>query len=290
MFGAIRPSSQRAMGMAVKAVVAMVVFGVHSVQAGETIVKPDQAYSCTALTSQRDSLNCVDRLVAGDGTYIAKWARCSPESRGRDGTVRRSRIEYVSFGRWKADSAQGFTLATTEEARYRTNPPEWTTSNSYVLTEAVAATGADGTFESKAGNKDYMRCQKADNLTAEMLRDLKDSYPKAVEAKNVLTQRSTARQQEAASREAEESKRYPGMSPRQIAEQDIMKLQRRIVAYESRGGLPPQCQGVYNSMTRYYRSALESMAWAEKTGTDSMFKTASTTARLGVDLPTQGCP
>lgn len=56
MSGAIHPSSQRVMGLAVRAVVALLGFGIHSVQAGETNVKPDQAYSCTALTSQRDSL------------------------------------------------------------------------------------------------------------------------------------------------------------------------------------------------------------------------------------------
>jgi hypothetical protein len=288
----------------------------QSALAAEAVVQSDQAYACTSLIPQPDSLNYVERLFAHDGTYIFAWSR-SESIKNAIEQQRNEHGEWLSFGRWKVipTANGGSTLEVSEDIRYHYLDRSWHlpsesarpafivesvsigASASRLATdmqpkrrgEAVPTSTNGSGFTSTVKGQDYFTCFLRPPLTSDKQELLRNVMPKAIEAKNALEQKVANRRQQALARDTEQRQRYPGMSARQIAEQEMMRLQQRIAVYESRS-VPPQCQWIYNSMTGYYRSALESMAWAEKTRTDSMFKTASTTARLGVDLSTQGCP
>ncbi len=281
------------------------------------VVQPEQAYACTSLARQPDSLNYVERLFAKDGTYVFAWsvnesARAAYASgNGRHG-------EELSFGRWKEvpSAGGGATLEVSEDIRYKYHDRSWhlprESARPAFVVEAVstgavasklaadmglkrrgeaAPTGADGSgFTSTVKGQDYFTCVLRPSLTSGKQELLRDALPKAIEAKNGLEQKVANRRLEAVARDTAQRERYPGMSARQIAEQTIMKLQQLIAAFESRGRLSPQCQSAYNSMTQFYRSAMPSMATAERTGSDAMFRSVSTTAQIGLDVPAPGCP
>ena len=230
MFGAIRPSSQRVMGVAVRTVVAMVGFGVHSAQAGETIVKPDQAYACTSLTRQPDSLNYVERLFANDGTYIFAWSR-SESIKNAVETQRNEHGEWLSFGRWKVipTANGGSTLEVSEDIRYHYSDRSWhlpsesarpafvvetvsigATANRLETDmrpkrrgEAVPASTDGSGFTSTVKGQDYFTCIKRPGLTADKQELWRNVTPKAVEAKNTLEQRKGSR--EAANRQQDQN-------------------------------------------------------------------------------------
>lgn len=222
MFGAIRPSSQRVMGVVVRTVVAMVGFGVHSVQAGETIVKPDQAYACTSLTRQPDSLNYVERLFANDGTYIFAWSR-SESIKNAVEQRRNEHGEWLSFGRWKVipTANGGSTLEVSEDIRYHYSDRSWHLPSEsarpafVVETVSIGATASrlatdmqpkrrgeavpastDGSgFTSTVKGQDYFTCIKRPGLTADKQELWRNVTPKAVEAKNTLEQRKSNREE-----------------------------------------------------------------------------------------------
>jgi hypothetical protein len=251
MFGVIRPSSQRVMGVVVRAVVAMVGIGVHGVQAGEAIVKPDQAYACTSLIRQPDSLNYVERFFAIDGTYVFAWSR-NENIKNAVEQQRNEHGEWLSFGRWKVIPTVngGSTLEVSEDIRYHYSDRSWHLPSEsarpafVVETVSIGAsasrlatdmqpkrrgeavpTSTDGSgFTSTVKGQDYFTCIKRPGLTADKQELWRNVTPKAVEAKNTLEQRKGNR---------EEVSRHQGQNAGQVRQQAIQDRAEAVQAVTS---------------------------------------------------------
>ncbi|WP_371325270.1 hypothetical protein VX159_07070 [Dechloromonas sp. ZY10] len=253
------------------------------------VVQPDQAYACTSLTRQPDSLNYVERLFAKDGTYLFAWSRTEgvknaiTQRRGEHG-------EWVSFGRWKVipKADGGSTLEVSEDVRYRYSDRSWhlpqdsTQPDRAFVTETVSLNAGGNGFDSKVGGRDYFTCAKRPDLTADKLELWRNVMPQAIEAKNSLGQRVSNQRQVAAARDTAQRDRYPGMNPQHVAEQELMQLQRRIVENEAQG-LPPKCQAHYSSLKHFYTSSQQYISVGN-------YRDAANIARVGIDRQAQGCP
>lgn len=280
------------------------------------IVQPEQAYACTALARQPDSYNYVERLFAKDGTYVFAWsvnesARAAyAQDNGRHGAE-------LSFGRWKEvpSAGGGSTLEVSEDIRYKYHDRSWhlprESARPAFVVEAVstgavasklatdmglkrrgeaAPASADGSgFTSTVKGQDYFTCALRPWLTSGKQELLRDAMPKAIEAKNTLEQRVADQRREVAAREAAQRERYPGMSKRQIAEQELMRLQKRIVENEAQG-VPLQCQAHYSILKADFRNAAQSYSIGEQIGSESQFATAAALAQVGLGRRSASCP